>query len=34
MTAARVNNTEFKAPEVVNTIYQRSLGVGLLFGCL
>src|SRR5947209_5925681 len=34
MTAARVNNTEFKAPEVVNTIYQRSLGVGLLFGFL
>src|SRR5207245_11773724 len=33
MTAARVNNTEFTAPEVVvNTIYQRSLGVGLLFG--
>ena len=33
MTAARVNNTELTAPEVVvNTIYQRSLGVGLLFG--
>jgi hypothetical protein len=32
MTAARVPNTEFTAPEVVNTIYQRSLGVGLLFG--
>src|SRR5438067_1960105 len=33
MTAARVNNAEFTAPEVVvNTIYQRSLGVGLLFG--
>jgi len=35
MTGARVNNTEFTAPEVVvNTIYQRSLGVGLLFGFL
>jgi len=32
MTAARLTNTEFKAPEVVNTIYQRSIGVGLLFG--
>ena len=29
---ARLNNTDFAAPEVVNTIYQRSLGVGLLFG--
>jgi len=32
MTPARISNTEFAAPEVVNTIYQRSLGVGLLFG--
>jgi len=32
MTPARISNTEFVAPEVVNTIYQRSLGVGLLFG--
>src|SRR5258708_35012407 len=29
---ARPTNTEFAAPEIVNTIYQRSLGVGLLFG--
>jgi hypothetical protein len=29
---ARMNNTEFAAPEIVNTIYQRSLGVGMLFG--
>src|SRR5713101_8207405 len=29
---ARMNTTDFAAPEVVNTIYQRSLGVGLLFG--
>ncbi len=32
MTPARITNTEFAAPEVVNTIHQRSLGVGLLFG--
>src|SRR5215470_1601885 len=32
MTAARTNQTELMAPEVTNTIYQRSLGVGLLFG--
>ena len=32
MTPARLTNTEYTAPEVVNTIYQRSLGVGLLFG--
>ena len=31
---ARINNTDFATPEVVNTIYQRSLGVGLLFGFL
>lgn len=30
--SARIKNTEFAAPEVTNTIYQRSLGVGLLFG--
>jgi len=34
MTPVRLTNTEFKAPEVVNTIYQRSLGVGLLFGVI
>jgi len=34
MTPARVTNTEFAAPEIVNTIHQRSLGVGLLFGFL
>jgi hypothetical protein len=32
MSPARVNNIELRAPAVVNTIYQRSLGVGLLFG--
>jgi len=32
MTAARTNNPEFMAPEITNTIYQRSLGVALLFG--
>jgi hypothetical protein len=32
MTAARTNTSEFRAPEVVSTIHQRSLGVGLLFG--
>jgi hypothetical protein len=32
MSPARVNNIELRAPDVVNTIYQRSLGVGLLFG--
>src|SRR6266702_5092069 len=32
MTPARLTNTEYAAPEVVNTIYQRSLGVGMLFG--
>jgi hypothetical protein len=29
---ARVKNTEFAAPEIVNTLHQRSLGIGLLFG--
>jgi hypothetical protein len=32
MTLARTNGSEFMAPEVTQTIYQRSLGVGLLFG--
>lgn len=32
MTPVRTNSGEFAAPEVVNTILQRSLGVGLLFG--
>lgn len=32
MTAVRTNNSELMAPEVTHTIYQRSLGVGLLFG--
>ena len=31
---ARVNKTDFAAPEVVNTLHQRSLGVGLLFGLI
>jgi hypothetical protein len=32
MTAAHGNNTEFRAPEIVSTIHQRSLGVGIIFG--
>jgi hypothetical protein len=32
MTPARGNNTEFAAPEVVTTMHQRSLGVGVIFG--
>jgi hypothetical protein len=32
MIAPRNNAREFMAPEVANTILQRSLGVGLLFG--
>jgi hypothetical protein len=34
MTAERTNGSEFMAPEVTQTIYQRSLGVGLLFGAI
>jgi hypothetical protein len=29
---ARINKTDFAAPEIVNTLHQRALGVGLLFG--
>jgi hypothetical protein len=32
MSAVRTNTTEFRVPEAVNTISQRSLGIGLLFG--
>ena len=32
MTVVRTNAAEFAAPEAVNAIYQRSLGIGLLFG--
>ena len=32
MSALRTNPAEFVAPQAVNAIYQRSLGVGLLFG--
>src|SRR6266496_2891333 len=32
MIPARTNGSEFVAPEVTQTIHQRSLGVGLLFG--
>lgn len=32
MTPVRGNNTEFRAPEVVSTMHQRSLGVGIIFG--
>jgi hypothetical protein len=31
---ARLNTTEFAAPEIVNTMHQRALGVGLLFGVM
>jgi hypothetical protein len=31
---ARMNKTDFAAPEVVSTLHQRSLGVGLLFGLI
>jgi hypothetical protein len=34
MSAARTNRSDFMAPEVTQTIYQRSLGVGLLFGAI
>jgi hypothetical protein len=33
MTALRTN-MEFKAPAVIDTMYQRSLGVGILFGAV
>ena len=32
MSALRTNPAEFVAPQAVNAIQQRSLGVGLLFG--
>jgi hypothetical protein len=32
--SARTNGPEFAAPEIVNTLYQRSLGIGLLFGVI
>lgn len=32
--SARTNGSEFTAPEMVNTLYQRSLGIGLLFGVI
>jgi hypothetical protein len=32
MTAARTTTTDYTAPAVVDTMFQRSLGVGLLFG--
>lgn len=32
MTPVLGNNTEFRAPEVVSTMHQRSLGVGIIFG--
>src|SRR3954466_10846706 len=32
MSALRTNPAELVAPQAVNAIYQRSLGVGLLFG--
>jgi len=34
MTAARITNRELMAPEVTQTIYQRSLGVAIIFGAL
>src|SRR6202051_4738138 len=32
MSAVHTNTTEFRVPEAVNAISQRSLGIGLLFG--
>ncbi len=32
MTLARINQSQLVAPEVTHVIYQRGLGVGLLFG--
>ncbi|HZP17285.1 MAG TPA: hypothetical protein VFB00_04935 [Terriglobales bacterium] len=32
MTPAHTSGSEFRAPEVVTTIHQRSLGVGIIFG--
>lgn len=34
MTPGRTTNAELMAPEVTHTIYQRSLGVGIVFGVL
>src|SRR5579864_5878626 len=34
MTSARITNRELTAPEITHTIYQRSLGVGIVFGVL
>ncbi|HEV2697607.1 MAG TPA: hypothetical protein VGU90_06415 [Terriglobales bacterium] len=34
MSPARITNRELMAPEVAHIIYQRSLGVGLVFGVL
>ena len=34
MSAARITNRELMAPEVTQTIYQRSLGVGIIFGVI
>jgi hypothetical protein len=34
MSAARITNRELMAPEITQTIYQRSLGVGIVFGVL
>src|SRR5579864_8576903 len=34
MTSARITNRELTAPEITHVIYQRSLGVGIVFGVL
>jgi hypothetical protein len=34
MSPARITNRELMAPEVTQTVYQRSLGVGIVFGVL
>lgn len=34
MSAVRTTNRELMAPEVTQTIYQRSLGIGIVFGVL
>lgn len=34
MTPERIHSTEFAAPEIAHTIYQRSLGLGIVFGII
>ena len=34
MTPERIPASEFAAPEIAHTIYQRSLGLGIVFGII